>query len=263
MYFYIFLAFVSFESFKKTKKKKIAIAYMIDLIYTPVFYCANQNITVYDKNACDIVLNVNVKNNDDTEEMILNTDACSEYWNDVVDDMQQTSVHVLYGLVFIMIATIVGPILIQYGFGTAAERMNRRIRNVSYMNFIRQEVAWFDERFDENIVRRRQQPPLQQQDIQHHKEVDEVSSALSSSFQKNEHGVDADTARRLILHDATVIHSFSGEPLRIFVMSMSSIVIGLAISLYFMWYVSIACCCCLIYHILGHRHHLLNNIFCL
>ncbi len=77
-------------------------------------------------------------------------------------------------------------------FGTATERINKRVRDKSFRALIRQEVAWFDVR-----------------------SVGQITSQLSD--------------------DAAMIHSFSGEPIRTFMMSLSSVGAGLIVSFYFMW----------------------------
>ena len=45
-----------------------------------------------------------------------------------------------------MVASLVGNTLVFYGFGNATERMNKRVRDASFKNLVRQEVAYFDTR---------------------------------------------------------------------------------------------------------------------
>ncbi|KAL3910823.1 MAG: hypothetical protein SGILL_007539 [Bacillariaceae sp.] len=73
-------------------------------------------------------------------------DSCQAYWDNEAQYMQDLSFKVFYGLLGIMAAAMIGNILMYYGFGTASERMNRRIRNTAFRSLIRQEVAWFDVR---------------------------------------------------------------------------------------------------------------------
>jgi ATP-binding cassette subfamily B (MDR/TAP) protein 1 len=91
-----------------------------------------------------------------------------------------------------MCAAVVGHTLVHYGFGTAVERMNKRVRDASFKNLIRQEIAWFDVR-----------------------PVGTITTQLSD--------------------DAALIHSFSGEPIRTLVMTLSSVAVGLVVSFVFMW----------------------------
>lgn len=45
-----------------------------------------------------------------------------------------------------MVACLLGNILQFYGFGSASERLNKRIRDSSFLALLRQEVAFFDKR---------------------------------------------------------------------------------------------------------------------
>mmetsp|Transcript_22456 Transcript_22456/g.33650 ORF Transcript_22456/g.33650 Transcript_22456/m.33650 type:complete len:120 (+) Transcript_22456:1016-1375(+) len=83
-----------------------------------------------------------------------------------------------------------------YGFGKAAERMNRRVRDTAFGSLVRQEVAYFDK-----------------------------------------HSVGSITTQ--LQEDATLIQSFSGQPIRVLSMTLASILIGLVISFAFMWYVKL------------------------
>lgn len=64
--------------------------------------------------------------------------------NTIADEMQQTSFNISYGWLTVLCCTVVGNILLWYGFGIASERMNRRVRNAAFGSLIRQEVAFFD-----------------------------------------------------------------------------------------------------------------------
>lgn len=46
----------------------------------------------------------------------------------------------------LFVASIVGNILNFWGFGTASERLNKRLRDSSFLALMRQEVAFFDKR---------------------------------------------------------------------------------------------------------------------
>jgi ATP-binding cassette subfamily B (MDR/TAP) protein 1 len=46
----------------------------------------------------------------------------------------------------VIIACVVGNMTLVWGFGTAAERMNRRIRDDAFQALVRQEVSYFDKR---------------------------------------------------------------------------------------------------------------------
>ncbi len=95
--------------------------------------------------------------------------TCQQYWDFVADDMQDMSVtltceHHSFVLVYsehhsrcvshirflpdgwlgIIGATCIGNILIFYGFGTASEKMNKRVRDAAFTSLLRQEIAFFD-----------------------------------------------------------------------------------------------------------------------
>lgn len=71
-------------------------------------------------------------------------ESCQQYWDAVSEDMRELSFKVTYGLVGIIAAAMIGHTLVHVGFGTATERMNKRVRDASFGNLVRQEVAYFD-----------------------------------------------------------------------------------------------------------------------
>ena len=71
---------------------------------------------------------------------------CQQYWDYVRDDMREKSFTISYIYIGLMVAALLGNILVFYGFGTATERMNKRVRDASFNNLVRQEVAYFDTR---------------------------------------------------------------------------------------------------------------------
>jgi ATP-binding cassette subfamily B (MDR/TAP) protein 1 len=97
----------------------VAFAYMIEVLYTPVETCPQ------------------VSGDDFLGE-------CDLYWESVADDMQQKSLEIFYGYLGILFCTVVGCVLLYWGFGVAAERMNKRVRDGAFSSLLRQEVAWFD-----------------------------------------------------------------------------------------------------------------------
>jgi ATP-binding cassette subfamily B (MDR/TAP) protein 1 len=119
-------------------------------------------------------------------------EECQDYWDDAADFMRDLSFKVFYGLLGLMVSCMIGNVLLHYGFGTATERMNKRVRDSAFKNLIRQEVSWFDVR-----------------------PVGTLTTQLSD--------------------DAAMIHSFSGQPLRMFIMNLSSVVVGLIVAFIYMW----------------------------
>jgi ATP-binding cassette, subfamily B (MDR/TAP), member 1 len=73
-------------------------------------------------------------------------DICAEYWGAQADDMRQRS-FVLSGYwIVVLVGCLAGHALTFYGFGMASERMNKRIRDMSFTALLRQEVGFFDQR---------------------------------------------------------------------------------------------------------------------
>lgn len=118
--------------------------------------------------------------------------SCQAYWDTVADDMKDLSINIIYLLAALICCTIIGCVIMFTAFGTATERINKRVRDDTFKALVRQEVAWFDVR-----------------------SVGDITSQLSD--------------------DAAMIHSFSGEPIRTFVMTIASVGVGLVTSFYFMW----------------------------
>jgi ATP-binding cassette subfamily B (MDR/TAP) protein 1 len=106
--------------------------------------------------------------------------------------MQDLSFKTIYLLIALMACSMFGSIMMYQGFGTATERINKRVRDQTFRALVRQEVSYFDVR-----------------------PVGQICSQLSD--------------------DAAMIHSFSGEPIRTFVMTIASVGAGLVVSFYFMW----------------------------
>ena len=67
-----------------------------------------------------------------------------EYWDFEADELKRLSVDVTWGWVAIIGATLIGNILLFYGFGTATERMNKRVRDDVFVALMRQEVSYYD-----------------------------------------------------------------------------------------------------------------------
>lgn len=118
--------------------------------------------------------------------------SCQEYWDDTADYMQDLSLKVTYGLFASMATAMIGNVLMHWGFGTASERMHKRVRDAAFSNLIRQEVSFFDLR-----------------------SVGSITTQLSD--------------------DATVIHAFSGQPNRLLVMSVCSVIVGIIVAFVYMW----------------------------
>lgn len=62
----------------------------------------------------------------------------------IADGMRESSFKVAAGCVGLMATVIVGNVLLYLGFGTASERMNKRVRDAAFESLVRQEIAWYD-----------------------------------------------------------------------------------------------------------------------
>lgn len=114
----------------------------------------------------------------------------------IADDMQTTSFYITFAWIGVLVCTSVGNVLLYFGFGTASEKMNQRVRNALFQSLLRQEVAYFDKR-----------------------NVNSITSQLQD--------------------DASILHAFSGEPLRTFIIALSSFLVGILLALYYMWPVAL------------------------
>jgi len=153
-------------------------AYMIELLYRPIFPCDPESATSIDF--------INSLGFSETY------DSCEDYWDSEADGLRSLSFDVTYGWVGLIGATMIGNALLFYGFGTATERMNKRVRDSVFAALLRQDLSYYDKNTVGNLASQ-------------------------------------------IEDDAAMIHSFSGEPIRSFMMTFSSVVVGLVVSFVYMW----------------------------
>jgi ATP-binding cassette subfamily B (MDR/TAP) protein 1 len=114
-------------------------------------------------------------------------ETCDELWADIADEMRKRSYQVASYWAAVAIGSIVGNILLFWGFGNASERMNKRVRDTAFSSLVRQEVAYFDKR-----------------------SVGKITSQLQD--------------------DAARFHTFTGEPIRAFLIAIASVFTGLVLS---------------------------------
>ena len=70
--------------------------------------------------------------------------TCQSYYDFKADEMQELSFKTLYLLVALIVSSMVGSIIMFKAFGTATERINKRVRDMTFNALVRQEVAWYD-----------------------------------------------------------------------------------------------------------------------
>jgi ATP-binding cassette, subfamily B (MDR/TAP), member 1 len=92
---------------------------MIEVLYTPVETCAAQ---------------------------ANEPSVCNMYYHEIAQFMKQRAMDIFYGYLGTMVVTTIGFTLLFWGFGSASERMNKRVRDSAFASLLRQEVAWFDMR---------------------------------------------------------------------------------------------------------------------
>lgn len=150
----------------------LVFAYMVLVLYYPV-------------QACDDSLDPPVLSAPQFE-------TCQAYWDDVAAYQRDLSFKIFYGLLGIMACSVIGNIMMYAGFGTASERMNKRVRDSVFKSMIRFEVAWFDVH-----------------------PIGKITTRLSE--------------------DAALMHSFSGQPIRMMSVNVASVLIGLVLAFVYMW----------------------------
>jgi len=69
---------------------------------------------------------------------------CQDIYDGIAADMRETSWKVAVACVGVIVIQAIGFVLLYYGFGTASERMNKRVRDAAFTSLIRQEIGYFD-----------------------------------------------------------------------------------------------------------------------
>ena len=62
----------------------------------------------------------------------------------IANEMRESSFMVAVGCAVVIVTVVIGYVLLFYGFGTASERMNKRVRDAAFKALVRQEIGWFD-----------------------------------------------------------------------------------------------------------------------
>jgi len=149
----------------------------IEILYTPVFSCTPDLLAAVD------------------------FETCEEYWDDVGAALRKRSIELSIYWLVVIICCLVGNMTLVWGFGTAAERMSRRVRDDAFKALVRQEVSYFDKR-----------------------SVGKLTSELAE--------------------DATRVQTFTGNPVRSLLLSMSSLITGIVLAFFFMWPLALLCLAC-------------------
>mmetsp|Transcript_3900 Transcript_3900/g.5897 ORF Transcript_3900/g.5897 Transcript_3900/m.5897 type:complete len:326 (+) Transcript_3900:76-1053(+) len=70
--------------------------------------------------------------------------TCQDYWDSVADDLRAESYTVSLFWAVLIASTMVGNVLLSYGFDTAAARMNKRIRDAIFTSLMKQDITYYD-----------------------------------------------------------------------------------------------------------------------
>eukprot|EP00804_Cyclotella_cryptica_P002716 CCRYP_009611-RE/>CCRYP_009611-RE protein AED:0.12 eAED:0.12 QI:425/1/1/1/1/0.93/15/294/1343 len=84
--------------------------------------------------------------NSDLDASLYGFATCDEYYSSISADMKGMSFKISLYWLCVIVACFVGNILTFYGFGYATERINKRIRDMTFSSLMRQEIAFFDKR---------------------------------------------------------------------------------------------------------------------
>jgi ATP-binding cassette subfamily B (MDR/TAP) protein 1 len=76
----------------------------------------------------------------------LNFTDCTAYHDSIANEMRHRSFRVGGYWICVLAAAIFGNMLTFWGFGTASERLNKRVRDSTFSALLRQEVGFFDKR---------------------------------------------------------------------------------------------------------------------
>jgi ATP-binding cassette, subfamily B (MDR/TAP), member 1 len=92
----------------------ILFAETIDILFRPVFMCPSADGVIPDGYL-----------------------SCDAYWNGVSDEMRKLSYKIAGYWAIVMLAAVLGNMLTFWGFGQAAERLNKRLRDKAFTSLLR------------------------------------------------------------------------------------------------------------------------------
>lgn len=112
----------------------VVFAYMVDFLYHPVFPCTEDSFASDTASAVDNY----------GYDPYVGYESCADYQQANADWLENMSYDISYGWAVLIASTILGNILLFYGFGTATERMNKRVRDSIFVALMRQDVGYYD-----------------------------------------------------------------------------------------------------------------------
>lgn len=102
----------------------IVFAFMLELLFRQVHPCVDGTVSIYG--------------------FTMEYDSCQAYWDGEADTLTRQSYYISLAWAGLIASTIVGNVLLYYGFGTATEKMNKRVRDAVFTALMKQEVAYYD-----------------------------------------------------------------------------------------------------------------------
>ncbi len=121
----------------------VVFAYMIKLLFRPVFPCTDEN---FDAEVATYIeeIGFNPFVEGTLGEDGTTYESCEAYQLGNAKAIEDLSYNVTYGWVGLIGATVIGNVLLFYGFGTATEKMNKRVRDNIFTALLRQDVGYYD-----------------------------------------------------------------------------------------------------------------------
>ncbi len=116
---------------------------MIELLFRPVFPCSDENFDAEMATYIETMgFNPFVQGELGGDGMPY--ESCEAYQLGNAKAIEDLSYNVTYGWLGLIGATMIGNVLLFYGFGTATERMNKRVRDDIFTALLRQDVGYYD-----------------------------------------------------------------------------------------------------------------------
>jgi len=70
--------------------------------------------------------------------------SCDAYFNFKADEIRELAFEAIYLVASLIVSSMIGAIIMFKGFGTATERINKRVRDQAFTALLRQDVGWYD-----------------------------------------------------------------------------------------------------------------------
>merc|ERR1712232_1374300 len=112
----------------------VVFAFMVDLLYHPVYFCTEETFPSDIENFTNLY----------GYNPFLGYDSCTDYQQGNADWIEDMSYKTSYAWGGLIASTILGNILLFYGFGNATEKMNKRVRDSIFVALMKQDIGYYD-----------------------------------------------------------------------------------------------------------------------